>query len=104
MVFTVLSGSSESFGNDSFVKVGRKAFIDIIATNRLFIRDTKASVSQLRSRSFVKENAGLRDYLNTNTEDSSLNYIQSYILPLIILVYFSNNLIFKNNIWKNAVF
>ena len=104
MVFAVLSGSSERFDSDSFVKVGRKAFIDILATNRQFIQDAKVSINQSRSRSYAKENEGFKDFLDINVDDSGLKRIQVYILPLLILVYYLNNLIFKNSIWKRAVF
>ena len=104
MVFTVLSGSSDRIDSDSFVKVGRRAFIDILATNRLFTQDARISSSQLRNRSAAVGNEGLRAFLDANVEDSRLNDIQLYMFPLIIFIFYINNLILKNNIWKSAVF
>ncbi|MDD4504138.1 MAG: hypothetical protein PHS15_04845 [Clostridiaceae bacterium] len=104
MVFTVLSGSSDGIDSDSFVKAGRKAFVDILAANKLFIQESKVSINQPRIKSSVKENEGFKDFLDINVDDSGLKHIQVYILPLLILVYYANNLIFKNSIWKSAVF
>lgn len=104
MVFTVLSGSSDNYDSDNFVKVGRKAFIDILASNRFFIQDAKASVSESRIRSSIRNNEGFREFLYTNVESISLNYIQVYMFPLAIIIYYLNNMIQKNGIWKNAVF
>lgn len=104
MVFTVLSGSSDGIDSGNFLKIGRKAFIDILSTNRSFIQDIRESSSQLRSRSAIKGNEGFREFLDTYAEDSHLNDIQAYIFPLIIFLYCINNLILKNSIWKSAVF
>lgn len=104
MVFTVLSGSSDGFDSGSFVEAGRKAFIDILATNKLFIQEAKVSINQSRVKSSVKENESFKDLLDINVDDSGLKHIQVYVFPLLILVYYANNLIFKNNIWKNALF
>ncbi|HYE83859.1 MAG TPA: hypothetical protein VEG39_17055 [Clostridia bacterium] len=104
MVFTVLSGSSDSFDTDSLVKIGRKAFIDILASNKMFIQESRITVSQSHIRSSGSEDEGFRRFLDTNVEASSLNYFQSYAAPLIISVFYLNNLILKNNIWKSAVF
>ncbi|HYF84363.1 MAG TPA: hypothetical protein VEB00_15190 [Clostridia bacterium] len=104
MVFTVLSGSSDRIDSDNFVKIGKKAFIDILATNKLFIQDAKVSINEARIRKSEKDNEGFRDFMDINAEDSGLKHIQFYILPLIVLVYYLNNLILKNSIWKKAVF
>ena len=104
MMFTVLSGSSDRIDSDSFIKVGKKVFIDILTTNKLFIQEARVSISHSRIRSSVQYNEGFREFLDANVEDSSLNHIQVYIFPLTILVYYLNNIILKNNIWKNAVF
>lgn len=104
MVFTVLSGSSDGFGSDSFFEAGRKTFIDILETNKLFIQESKVSINQWRVKSFVKGNEGFKEFLDINADDTGLNHIQVCILPLMILVYYANNLIFKNSIWKNALF
>lgn len=104
MVFTVLSGSSDRVDSDNFVKVGRKAFIDILTTSRLSIQDTRISSSQLRSRSNIDVNEGFREFLDTYASNSHLSNIQVYIFPLIIFVFCMNSIILQNNIWKSAVF
>lgn len=104
MIFTVLSGSSDGLDSDSFVRVGRKAFIDILASNRLFIQDARVSSIQLRRGSSIKENEDFREFLDTYADNSRLNNIRIYVFPLIIIVLCVNNRILKNNIWKNAVF
>jgi hypothetical protein len=104
MVFTVLSGSSERVSSYDFVKVGKKAFIDILTTNKLFIQDSKASVNQLCIKSSAKGNQGFRDFLDTNVDSSGLNYIQADIIRIAVSENSINNAIIKNSIWKNAVF
>ncbi len=104
MVFTVLSGSSDRIDNDTFIKVGKKAFVDILASNRLLIQDARVSMNQPGIRSSVQDNEDFREFLYTNVQNFSLNHIQVYILPLTIIIYYFNNVIQKNNIWKNAVF
>lgn len=103
MVFTVLSGSSDGADSENFAKLGRKAFIDILSTNRAFIQDAKVSIGQSHLRSSVNDDDSFRSFLDTDIENTSLNNIQAYIL-LIIPVYYFNNLILKNSIWKSAVF
>ena len=104
MVFTVLSGSSDGIDSDSFAKIGKKAFIDILATNKLFIQDVKVSINEARIKKSEKDHAGFRDFLDINIDDSALKNVQVYLLPLIVLAYYLNNLILKNSIWKRAVF
>ncbi len=104
MVFTVLSGSSDGIDSDSFAKIGKKAIIDILATNKLFIQDAKISINELRIKKSEKDNESFRDFLDINVDDSGLKHIEFYLLPLIVLVYYLNNLILKNSIWKRAVF
>jgi hypothetical protein len=104
MVFAVLSSSSEGFDSNNYVKVGRKAFIDILATNRLFIQDSKASLNELFKTKFVKEDESFRSFLDINMNDISLEYIPVYILLFTVLGYCLNNFIRKNNIWRSAVF
>lgn len=104
MVFTVLSGSTDRIDNDTFIKVGKKAFVDILASNRLFIQDARVSMNQQGIRSSAQDNEDFREFLYTNVQNISLNHFQAYILPLAIAIYYFNNAIQKNNIWKNAVF
>ncbi len=104
MVFTVLSGSSGRIDSDNYVRLGKKALIDIIVTNKLFPQDMKISSSQLRSRTIIEDNDGLRVFLDTYGEDSHLNNILVFVIPLIIFIICINNPLLKNNIWKNAVF
>ena len=104
MVFTVLSGSSERINPDSFVEAGRKAFIGILAANKLFIQEANISANQLRIRDTIGQSEGFKDFLIINMDDSDLKYIQVYVLLLLILIYYLNDLIYKNNIWKSAVF
>lgn len=104
MIFTVISGSSEKFDSESFAKVGRKAFVDILAVNRQFIQYTRVSINQSCIRSSIRENEGFGDLLDINVDDSGLKYIQVYILLLLIFFYYANNFILKNNIWKSALF
>lgn len=104
MVFTVLSGSSDRFGSDSIANIGKKAFIDILATNRLFVQDAKVSINEVRIKKSQKNQEGFRNFLDINVNDSGLKHIEFYLLPLTVLVYYLNNLISKNSIWKSAVF
>jgi hypothetical protein len=104
MVFTVLSGSSEGMNSDSLVKVGRKAFIDMLATNKLIIQEARASINQSRIKSTIKENEGFKGFLDIIVDDSGLKHIHILILPLLILTYYTNDLICKNTIWKSALF
>jgi hypothetical protein len=104
MVFTVLSGSSDGIDSDNFVKIGKKAFIDILATNKLFIQDTRISVNESRIKKSVKNHEGFRDFLDINADASALKHVEFYVLPLLVLLYYPNNLILKNSIWKSAVF
>lgn len=104
MVFTVLSGSSDAIDSDSFIKVGKRAFIDILITNKLFVQDTRVSIRQSLIRSSEQNSESFREFLYTNVEDTSLIHIQVYIFPITILVFYLNNIIIRNNIWKNALF
>ena len=104
MVFTVLSGSSDRIDSDNYVKVGKKALVDIIGTNKLFAQDLRVSASQLRSRTAIEDDEDLSVFLDTFGEDSHLNNIWVYTIPLIIFIICINNLLLKNSIWKNAVF
>lgn len=104
MVFTVLSGSSDRVDSDNYVRLGKKALIDIIGTNKLFAQDLRISSSQLRSRTAIEDNDGLRAFLDTYGEDPYLNNIRVFIIPLIIFIICINNPLLKNDIWKNAVF
>lgn len=103
MVFTVLSGSSEVMDSDGFARISRKAFIDMFATSSAFIQDGKTTIAQSRTGYSEDDRTGFRSFLDSNVEDLSLSHIQVYIL-LIVFVYYFNNLILKNSIWKNAVF
>jgi hypothetical protein len=104
MVFAVLSGSSDRIDDSTFIKAGKKAFVDILASNRLLIQDAKFSLNQQRIRSSIQDNNDFREFLYTNVEKISLNHIQANIFLLIVTIYYFNNIIQKNNIWKNAVF
>ncbi|HYE11199.1 MAG TPA: hypothetical protein VEF53_13555 [Patescibacteria group bacterium] len=104
MVFTVLSGSSDGIDSDNFVKIGKRAFIDILATNKLFIQDVKVSVSESRIKKSEKDHEGFRGLLAINVTDSAPKHVEFYILPLMVLTYYLNNLILKNSIWKSALF
>jgi hypothetical protein len=104
MVFTVLSGSSEVADSDNFVKVGRKAFIDILSTSRLSLQDTRISTSQLRSRSAIEVNKDFREFLDTYAGDTHLSNVQVYVFPLIVFTFCISSVISQNNIWKSAVF
>lgn len=104
MVFTVMSGSSDNLDSNSYVRVSRKAFIDIFATNMLFARDTKEATGQLQRGSTIRINQVFREYLDSFAENSHLNDIKVYSIPLAVFVFYINNLISKNNIWKSAVF
>ena len=104
MVFTVLSGSSDRIDSDNFVKIGKKAFIDILATNKLFIQDIKVSINESRINKAEKSHEGFRNFLAINEDDSSLKHVEFYTLPLIVSVYYLNNLILKNSIWKSVLF
>jgi len=104
MIFTVLSGSSDSIDSDSFARIGRKAFVDMLMANRAVLQDTKTVIGQSQSKSSENESMGFRSFLDSDIESSSLNHIQVYILPFTVFVLYFNNHILKNNIWKNAVF
>lgn len=104
MVITVLSGSSDNLDSDSFVRAGRKAFIDIFATNMLFAQDTREASGQLQRGSIIRISQIFREYLDNFAENLNLNDIKMYIIPLAIFVLYMVNLILKNNIWKSAVF
>jgi|GEM_PF-846952 len=104
MIFTVISGSSERLDSDNFVRAGRKAFINILATNRQFIQNTRVSINQSVIGNTTRQNERFKDYLDINVDDSGLKYIHVYISLLLIFVYYLNNFILKNGIWKNAVF
>lgn len=104
MVFTVLSGSSEGFDSDSYIKAGKKAFIDILASNKLFIQGEKVSVHQSAIRNSEQDNDSFREFVAANSENTSLNNIKTNAFPLTLQVYCLNNIILKNNIWKNALF
>ncbi|MGI6585229.1 MAG: hypothetical protein GX301_03325 [Gracilibacteraceae bacterium] len=94
-VFTVLSGSSEVFDFDSIVKGGKKALIDILAEGRLFEQDERLPLSRTHIQSVIQNNEELREFLNAENIQVCIS------TPLICSL---NNVILKNNIWKNAVF
>jgi hypothetical protein len=105
MVFAVLSGSSDRIGSESYAGVGTKAFIDILASSRILIPDTRVSIGQIRVRLNERDNDGFREFVSLNSEEPDFSHIQLYVFPLVIIViYYLNNIIQKNNIWKNAVF
>jgi hypothetical protein len=104
MVFTVLSGSSDRVDADNFARIGKKAFIDILATNKLFGQEIKVSLNESRIKKSEKDHEGFRSLLDINTEDSGPKQVEFYVLPLIVFVYYLNNLILKNSIWKRALF
>ena len=104
MVFTVLSGSSEAIDSDSFIKLGRKAFIDILISNKLFAQDAKLLTSQSRIKIRENNNSAIREFVDADASASSIINIYVYILLLILLIFYMNDLILKNNIWKSAVF
>lgn len=104
MVFTVLSGSSDNIDSDSYIRAGRKAFIDIFASNMFFAQDIRELSGQMQRGSTIRINQVFREYLDNFAENSHLNDIKVYIIPLAVFVFYINNLISKNNIWKSAVF
>jgi len=104
MIFTVISGSPERLDSGSFVKPGRKAFIDILAANKQFIQNKRIAVNQSGITSTIEQNEGFIDFLNINVDDSGLKHLHIYILGLLIPVYYLNNSVLRNSIWKNAVF
>lgn len=103
MVFTVLSGSSETIDSYSFARISRKAIIDIFAASGASIQDAKASIAQSRIVFSEDDEKSFRSFLDSDFEAPSLNFIQVYIL-LTAFVYYFNNMMLKNSIWKNAVF
>jgi len=96
MVFTVISGSSELFDFDSIVKGGKKALIDILVEGRFIAQDERLPLSRAHIQSIIQNNEELREFLDAEN-------IQVCI-SLTILICCLNNIIMKNNIWKNAVF
>lgn len=104
MVFTVLSGSSDGFDADSCVKAGRKAFIDIFASNILSIQDSRITINKPEAGDSGSRAEGLRDLLDTCMEASGPEYIQVCSATPVIPVFYPADLISRNNIWKSAVF
>lgn len=104
MVFTVLSGSSDRIDSENFVKIGKKAFIDILATNKLFAQELKVSMNDSRIKKSERENESFRRFLDIDANNSGTKYIQIYLMLLIILLFYLNNAALKNNIWRRTVF
>jgi hypothetical protein len=104
MVFTVLSGSSDKVGSDSFVPIGKKAFIEMLANSKLFIQDVKASSGTAELRASSKNQDDFKSFHDINLAGSSLKNIQIYILLIFVFGLFINNSIERNNTWKSAVF
>lgn len=103
MVFTVLSGSSERLDSDSIAKLGRKAIIDIITTNKLLLQDIRISTGQLVKKT-VTDNEGFREFLDSWTETTVSYGIRALVMPLILFPICVNYLLLQKNIWKNALF
>lgn len=104
MVFTVLSGSSEDIATDNYAKLSRKAIVDILSTGRAFLQDEKPAISRQQYVYSQNENDSLRIYLDAIIDGQAVNSINTYIIPLTVFIYFSNNIIQKNNLWKSTVF
>ncbi len=104
MVFTVLSGSSEGFDSASYVKISKKAFFDILASNKLLIQEAGAQTDQSDTESQYREKNGFRELPGAITEAAALKHVQSNMLPLFASVYIINDTALKNNIWKSTVF
>lgn len=104
MIFTVLSGSSESFDSNSVLRTGKNAFIDILVINKLFIQGIKASISDSGIKKSVEDHKGFKDFLDINADTSNQKYVQGYILPLTVSAYCVNDSIAKNNTWQSTLF
>jgi hypothetical protein len=104
MVFTVLSGSSEDMASYSYAKLGRKVLIDILAVGRASLQDAKPAISRQQYVCSENDNDSLRIFLDAIVDDQAVHNMSSYIMPLTVFIYFSNNIIQKNNLWKSTVF
>lgn len=103
MFFTVLSGSSDGIDPESIARLGRKALVDIIITNRLMMQDTRITIGQPESKSEA-DNKGLRQFLDILAEYSAMEYIIAVVAVAVISDTGINYLLQQKNIWKNAVF
>ncbi len=86
MVFTVFSGSSEVFDSD----------INTFAASRFVAQNARLSLSRTCIQSSVQNNESLRKYPEAENIQACVSFT--------ILICSLNNIIMKNNIWKNAVF
>jgi len=103
MVFTVLSGSSDRLDSGSTARLGRKAIIDIITTNKLLLQDIRISSGQLAKKS-AENSESFREFLDSWTENSVPYSISAIILLFVLLPICINYLLLQKNVWKNAVF
>jgi hypothetical protein len=104
MVFTVLSGSSENFDSGNVIKVGKNAFVDILAINKLFIQGMKAPADNLGIKNLINGNEDFRNFLDIDADTSSVRCVQFYILLLVLTAAYLNNSIAKNNTWRSTLF
>ncbi len=86
MVFTVISGSSEVFDSD----------INIVAASRFVAQNARFSLNRTHIQSSIQNNEGLRKFPDAENIQTCISFT--------ILICSLNNIIMKNNIWKNAVF
>lgn len=104
MFFTVLSGSSEDITPDNYARISRKALVDILATGRASLQDAKAAIGQQQYGYSENDNSSFRIFLDAIIDGQASSSIDTYIIPLTVFIYYSNNILHKNNLWKNTVF
>lgn len=104
VVFTVLSGSTESYSSDILFKAGKNIFYGMHAADKLFIQDVKASVRSLDAEDPAENNEGCIDFYAINNNDQDVNYIQIHSMPLRLPEYNYKDSITENNIWRCTLF
>jgi len=103
-VFTVLSGSSDRFAPEGFVKTGGEEFADLLAAREMYIQNAELSPDSSNLAGKVSKNDDMRELSAVNAEALGLDYEQLCKLLPMPQVCCINNPIVKNSIWKSAVF
>lgn len=102
MVFAVLSGISDNYKTNSIASIN-KDFPYLLKINQFLVQNTRI----IRARFLINKYEDYSTYVQSiiNTKDIAYYAIigVSYSL-LIFIIFYTNNKLLQNNIWRKAVF
>jgi hypothetical protein len=104
VVFTVLSGSTESYSSDILLKAGKNIFHGMNTADKLFTQSIKASIRSLDAEDPTENNEDCIGFYAININVQDVKYIQIHSMPLRLQEYNFNDSITINNTWRCTLF